>query len=208
VIHCKTNVPQTLMALDSVSNVFGRTLTSENRQEWTEGGSSGGGGILVKMRGSVMGVGMDVGGSIRIPAACNGTIGFKPSLGRVPAGGKESGQLRVRLGWLGWNRVLVILLVVSMMWRCLWRRLKRRRCGRLMLRLCRGGGGVGVMAALGEHRGEGRLAKEVDVVDADAKRFNDCQGRANKFFGVEGGNHMLIIIESKANLSSHGWRHD
>lgn len=81
------------MALDSVNNVFGRTLTSENRQEWTEGGSSGGEGVLVQMRGSVMGVGMDVGGSIRIPAACNGTIGFKPSLGRVPAGGKESGQL-------------------------------------------------------------------------------------------------------------------
>jgi len=50
-------------------------------------------GVLVKMRGSVMGVGMDAGGDIPIPAACNGTIGFKPSLGRVPAGRQESGQL-------------------------------------------------------------------------------------------------------------------
>ncbi len=163
-IHCKTNVPQTLMALDSVNNVFGRTLTSKNRQEWTEGGSLGGEGVLVKMRVSVMGVGMDVGGSIRIPAACNGTIGFKPSLGRVPAGGKESGQLPAA-GKVGLESCAGPI-AVSMMRRCLWRRLKRRRCGRLMLRLCRGGGGVGVMAALGEHRGEGRplgLCEEIGL---------------------------------------------
>jgi amidase len=47
-------------------------------------------------------------------------------------------------------------------------------------------------------------AKEVEIVDVDAKGFNDCQGLANKFFGVERGDHMLNIIESNANLSSHG----
>ena len=40
-------------------------------------------------------------------------------------------------------------------------------------------------------------AKEFDIVDVDAKGFNDCQRLANKFFGVEGGNHMLIIVESR-----------
>jgi len=39
-------------------------------------------------------------------------------------------------------------------------------------------------------------AKEVEIVDVDAKGFNDCQGLANKFFEVERGNHMLNIIES------------
>ena len=92
VIHCTTNVPQTLMALDSVNNIFGRTLNPQNRQEWTAGGSSGGEGVLVKMRGSVFGIGTDVGGSVRIPAMCNGIYGFKPSLGRIPAEGQTSAQ--------------------------------------------------------------------------------------------------------------------
>ena len=93
VIHCKTNVPQTLIALDSINNIFGRTLNPANRQGWTAGGSSGGEGVLVKMRGSVLGEGTDVGGSVRIPAICNGIYGFKPSLGRVPGEGQTGAQL-------------------------------------------------------------------------------------------------------------------
>ena len=81
------------MALDSINNVFGRTLNPANRQGWTAGGSSGGEGVLVKMRGSVLGVGTDVGGSVRIPAMCNGIYGFKPSLGRIPGGGQTGAQL-------------------------------------------------------------------------------------------------------------------
>ena len=57
----------------------------------TAGGSSGGEGVIVAMRGSVVGWGTDVGGSIRIPAMCNGIYGFKPSNGRVPYGGQEGG---------------------------------------------------------------------------------------------------------------------
>ena len=80
------------MALDSINNVFGRTLNPANRQGWTAGGSSGGEGVLVKMRGSVLGVGTDVGGSIRIPAMCNGIYGFKPSVGRIPSEGQTGSQ--------------------------------------------------------------------------------------------------------------------
>ena len=93
VIHCKTNVSQGLQALDSMTNIFGRVLNPHNRLDWTAGGSSGGEGVLVAMKGCVMGVGTDVGGSIRIPAMCNGVLGFKPSVGRVPSGGQEIGQL-------------------------------------------------------------------------------------------------------------------
>ncbi|KAI9668599.1 MAG: hypothetical protein M1831_001038 [Alyxoria varia] len=92
VIHCKTNVPQTLGALDSVNNVFGRTLNPQNRK-LTAGGSSGGEGALLQMRGSALGVGTDIAGSIRIPAMCNGVYGLKPSGGRVPFGGQEMGTL-------------------------------------------------------------------------------------------------------------------
>ncbi|KAF2719712.1 amidase [Polychaeton citri CBS 116435] len=92
VLYVKTNVPQTLMALDSHNNVFGRTLNPANRL-LTPGGSSGGEGALIALRGSVLGIGTDVGGSIRIPAMCNGLFGVKPSHGRVPYAGLEGGGL-------------------------------------------------------------------------------------------------------------------
>lgn len=89
IIIAKTNIPQTLASLDSINNVFGRTYNPFNRL-LTAGGSSGGEGVLVAMHGSAVGIGTDIGGSIRIPAMCNGVYGFKPSEGRVPYGGQGS----------------------------------------------------------------------------------------------------------------------
>lgn len=87
VVVAKTNVPQTLSSLDSVNNVFGRTMNPVNRL-CTAGGSSGGEGVMVAMRGSLLGIGTDLGGSIRIPAMVNGVYGFKPSNLRLPYGGQ------------------------------------------------------------------------------------------------------------------------
>jgi aspartyl-tRNA(Asn)/glutamyl-tRNA(Gln) amidotransferase subunit A len=47
------------------------------------GGSSGGSGATVAARGCFMAMGTDTGGSIRIPAAVCGTVGIKPTYGRV-----------------------------------------------------------------------------------------------------------------------------
>lgn len=92
IVIAKTNIPQTLGTLDSCNHLFGRTLNPINRQ-WTAGGSTGGEGALIAMRGSMVGFGTDIGGSIRVPAMCQGIYGFKPSNGRVPYGGQESGQV-------------------------------------------------------------------------------------------------------------------
>ncbi|CAG8425969.1 unnamed protein product [Penicillium salamii] len=92
VIIAKTNIPQTLATLDSANHLFGRTLNPLNRQ-WTAGGSTGGEGALLAMRGSMVGFGTDIGGSIRVPAMCQGLYGFKPSTGRVPFGGQQNGQI-------------------------------------------------------------------------------------------------------------------
>ncbi|KAJ4349961.1 uncharacterized protein N0V89_008582 [Didymosphaeria variabile] len=55
VLYCKTNVPQSIMTADSDNNVFGRTLNPRNTA-LTAGGSTGGEGALIALRGSVLGV--------------------------------------------------------------------------------------------------------------------------------------------------------
>ena len=50
------------------------------------------------MRGSVLGIGSDIAGSIRIPAICNGTYAIRPSANRIPEGGQTS---PVRNGLMG-----------------------------------------------------------------------------------------------------------
>ncbi|BGP47671.1 Serine/threonine kinase mps1 [Rhodotorula kratochvilovae] len=85
VIHCRTNVPQTLLDGDTDNHVFGKTLNPLNL-ELGPGGSSGGEGALVALKGSILGVGTDIGGSIRIPASFCGLYGLRPTSNRVPYG--------------------------------------------------------------------------------------------------------------------------
>ncbi|KAF4948161.1 hypothetical protein FGADI_9856 [Fusarium gaditjirri] len=79
VFYCKTNQPQALMHGESDSP-WGRSLNPYNTS-LTPGGSSGGEGALIAMKGSVLGIGTDIGGSIRIPAAFSGIYGYKPTSG-------------------------------------------------------------------------------------------------------------------------------
>ena len=83
IIYCKTNIPQSLMMSDSYNHVFGQSVNALNRG-LISGGSSGGEGALIGARGSVLGIGTDIGGSIRIPAVLQGLYGLCPTIGRVP----------------------------------------------------------------------------------------------------------------------------
>lgn len=86
VFYVRTTQPQTLMHLETSSNIYGVTVNPFNRN-LTSGGSSGGEGALVGLRGSCMGIGTDIGGSIRSPAANNGVFGLRPTSYRLPCGG-------------------------------------------------------------------------------------------------------------------------
>ncbi|KAI0538044.1 amidase signature domain-containing protein [Xylaria digitata] len=86
VFYVRTTQPQTLMHLETRSNLYGTTVNPYNTT-LTAGGSSGGEGALVGIRGSVLGIGTDIGGSIRSPAANNGVFGFKPTALRLPVSG-------------------------------------------------------------------------------------------------------------------------
>ncbi|TBU34381.1 amidase [Dichomitus squalens] len=86
VIYVKTANPQTLLSLETNNNIYGRTVNPYNRS-LTPGGSSGGESALIAMHGSPMGIGTDIGGSIRIPAGYMGLYGLKGSVGRLPHAG-------------------------------------------------------------------------------------------------------------------------
>lgn len=83
VFYVKTNVPTAMMIAESVNNTFGRTVNPRCRQ-LTSGGSSGGESALIAFKGSCLGIGTDIGGSLRIPAACTGIFTLRPSFGRFP----------------------------------------------------------------------------------------------------------------------------
>uniref|UniRef100_A0A8C3DVL4 Fatty-acid amide hydrolase 1 n=1 Tax=Corvus moneduloides TaxID=1196302 RepID=A0A8C3DVL4_CORMO len=82
----KTNVPQSLISYDCSNPIFGQTLNPLNHQK-SPGGSSGGEGALIAGGGSILGIGSDVGGSIRLPSSFCGLCGLKPTAERLSLSG-------------------------------------------------------------------------------------------------------------------------
>lgn len=77
VVFARTNQPQSLMHLETSNNIYGATVHPMNRR-LTAGGSTGGEASLMAMKGSPMGIGGDIGGSIRVPASLTG-VSHSPS---------------------------------------------------------------------------------------------------------------------------------
>uniref|UniRef100_A0A3P9BGG9 Fatty acid amide hydrolase n=1 Tax=Maylandia zebra TaxID=106582 RepID=A0A3P9BGG9_9CICH len=78
----KTNLAQALMSYDCSNPIYGQTVNPHNPQK-TSGGSSGGEGALIGGGGSLLGIGTDLGGSIRLPSSFCGICGFKPTAHRL-----------------------------------------------------------------------------------------------------------------------------
>lgn len=82
-----TNTSEICMWWETYNKLHGRTNNPYDTTR-TVGGSSGGEAALIAAAGSVIGVGTDLGGSIRIPAFLTGIFGHKPTQGIVPRGGQ------------------------------------------------------------------------------------------------------------------------
>jgi len=98
IILGKTNVSQLLLYFESDNPLYGMTSNPWDLAR-TPGGSSGGSAAIVAAGGSSLGLGNDLGGSVRLPAAFCGIVGFKPSADRMPDQGRSSmsvGQQAIR----------------------------------------------------------------------------------------------------------------
>ncbi len=82
-----TNVSELCMWMESNNRVYGLTRNPYDPR-CTVGGSSGGEGAIVGAGGAPVGLGSDIGGSIRMPAFFNGVFGHKPTGGLVPGTGQ------------------------------------------------------------------------------------------------------------------------
>ena len=73
-----TNLSESCSWFETYNNLYGMT-NNPYHLDHSVGGSSGGEGALVASAGSVIGIGTDAGGSVRMPAYCNGLFGHKSS---------------------------------------------------------------------------------------------------------------------------------
>jgi len=94
IILGKTNIPQTLGVVETDNAIWGRTNNPWDLSR-TSGGSSGGEAAIVAAGGSPLGLGGDLGGSIRLPAAWCGICGIKPTARRLP---QDAGPVRTTSG--------------------------------------------------------------------------------------------------------------
>lgn len=82
IIIGKTNTPELCFCQETDNKLYGRTNNPRNLDR-TAGGSSGGEGAAIAIGAAAVGLGSDIGGSIRFPSHFNGVIGFKSGKGQV-----------------------------------------------------------------------------------------------------------------------------
>jgi fatty acid amide hydrolase len=95
VVVAKTNVAQLLIFIETDNPVYGRTQNPWDPAR-TPGGSSGGEAAILAAGGPRLGVGTDIGGSLRVPAHFCGIASLKPTTGRLPDVGDGSVPLGQR----------------------------------------------------------------------------------------------------------------
>ncbi len=83
----KTNTHEFAFGPTNVNPWYGPARNPPHDTERISGGSSGGSAVAVASGMSVFAIGTDTGGSVRIPAALCGVVGYKPTIGYINTGG-------------------------------------------------------------------------------------------------------------------------
>ncbi|KAK6626656.1 hypothetical protein RUM44_009132 [Polyplax serrata] len=81
-----TNIPELNLWFESRNHLYGQTSNPYNTNR-TVGGSSGGEAGIISACGSPIGIGTDIGGSVRMPAFFCGIFGHKPTADLTPMKG-------------------------------------------------------------------------------------------------------------------------
>ncbi|PWY88645.1 amidase [Aspergillus sclerotioniger CBS 115572] len=218
IIITKTNVPQTVGTLDTCNHLFGRTLNPLNHR-LTVGGSTGGEAALLALRGSMIGFGTDIGGSVRIPPMCTGLYGFKPSQGRLPYGGQQdaghipakgriglqpvAGPLARSVEDIGFVMGEIVPRAELFGEDCIpgtWGPSPPLSTPKLRIGVLRSDGIVEplppITKVLDEVSRILRCTSDVEIVEVPVPpALTKCQGLANKLMGIDGGGHMMDLLE-------------
>lgn len=88
IVLAKTNLPQLMIWHECDNPVYGRTDNPWDLSR-TPGGSTGGEAALIAARGSPLGIGNDLGGSIRVPCHFSGIHGLMTTSLRLPRQGSR-----------------------------------------------------------------------------------------------------------------------
>lgn len=216
VMMAKTNLPEFALWWETGNRIFGTTRNPWNESR-TTGGSSGGEAAAVASGMSPLGIGSDVGGSIRQPASHCGLVGLKATHGRIPLTGH-------------WPDVLLRYMHVGPLTRTV-------RDSALALRILSGADGadpyalrvpppdIDVGGPLGELRigwcGEGPFAPVAAEVQQTVERaasafddmghrvesepldsWNELSGQAisDAIYAAEGRHWIMPVIEGKEDL--------
>lgn len=106
----KTNMHELAFGITSDNAAFGSVANPHDTRTFA-GGSSGGTASAVAAGLAPAGLGSDTGGSVRIPAALTGTVGFRPSNGRYPIDGVTPiSHTRDTVGLITWSVADLVLL--------------------------------------------------------------------------------------------------
>jgi aspartyl-tRNA(Asn)/glutamyl-tRNA(Gln) amidotransferase subunit A len=84
IVHARTATPEFSCVPYTHSRLWGITRNPWNL-DFSPGGSSGGAAAALASGMTSLADGSDIGGSIRVPAAYSGVVGYKPPYGRVPS---------------------------------------------------------------------------------------------------------------------------